>query len=160
NEANGEQNRDGTDDNRSWNCGAEGETADGAVQALRVRQVRNLMATLLLSTGVPMITAGDELGRTQGGNNNAYCQDSPVSGLDGSLLERPEWRELADLTGRLIRLRREHPVLRQRAFFSGQAAGPAGQRDLAWFTTRGREMTEADWFTPTAALGMLLSGTA
>ncbi|MFJ9697614.1 glycogen debranching protein GlgX [Kitasatospora sp. NPDC101183] len=158
--ANAEDNRDGTDDNRSWNHGAEGETSDPDITALRLRQLRNLMATLLLSTGVPMITAGDELGRTQGGNNNAYCQDNRTSWLDWSLLDHPEWRELADLTARLVRLRRAHPVLRQRAFFSGRAATPGGQPDLAWFTPRGEEMTEADWFAPTACLGMLLSGTA
>ncbi|WP_371499262.1 glycogen debranching protein GlgX [Kitasatospora sp. NBC_00374] len=158
NEANGEDNRDGTEDNRSWNCGAEGDSTDPAVLALRRRQLRNLLTTLLLSTGVPMLTAGDELGRTQHGNNNAYCQDDETSWLDWSLLEQPEWRSLADLTGRLIALRRRHPVLRQRAFFSGRAAVPGGQRDLAWFTGTGKEMTEADWFTPTAVLGMLLSG--
>lgn len=107
-----------------------------------------------------MLTAGDELGRTQGGNNNAYCQDNEVSWLDWSLLDDPGWRSLRDLTARLVRLRRRHPVLRQRAFFSGRAAVPGGQPDLAWFTPQGREMTEADWFTPTAGLGMLLSGTA
>ncbi|MFI6157632.1 glycogen debranching protein GlgX [Kitasatospora sp. NPDC051170] len=159
NHPNGEQNRDGTDDNRSWNHGAEGETADPAVTALRLRQLRNLMATLLLSTGVPMITAGDELGRTQRGNNNAYCQDNETSWLDWSLLDHPDWRELADLTARLVHLRRAHPVLRRRAFFSGRAAGPDGRPDLAWFTPQGKEMTEADWFTPTACLGMLLAGT-
>ncbi|WP_082119953.1 glycogen debranching protein GlgX [Saccharothrix sp. ST-888] len=160
NEANGEDNRDGTDDNRSWNCGAEGESAEPGIMELRHRQLRNMLTTLLLSTGVPMLTAGDELGRTQGGNNNAYCQDTDASWLDWSLLDDPEWRALHDLTARLIRLRREHPVLRQRAFFSGRAAVPGGQQDLAWFTARGREMTEADWFAPTAVLGMLLSGTA
>ncbi|MBO1415011.1 glycogen debranching protein GlgX [Streptomyces sp. FH025] len=160
NEANGEANRDGTDDNRSWNHGAEGETADPRVNALRLRQLRNLMATLLLSTGVPMITAGDEFGRTQGGNNNAYCQDGEVSWLDWSLREEPGWRELCELTARLVRLRRAHPVLRQRAFFSGRAAAPGDQPDLAWFTPLGEEMTEADWFAPTACLGMLLSGAA
>ncbi|MER7583016.1 glycogen debranching protein GlgX [Kitasatospora sp. NPDC097691] len=160
NEANGEANRDGTDDNRSWNHGAEGETADRDVNALRLRQLRNLTATLLLSAGVPMLTAGDELGRTQGGNNNAYCQDNEVSWLDWSLLAEPGWRELTELTARLIRLRRSHPVLRRRAFFSGRAAAPGGQPDLAWFTPLGKEMTEADWFAPTACLGMLLSGTA
>ncbi|MGW4892686.1 glycogen debranching protein GlgX [Kitasatospora sp. NPDC004240] len=160
NEANGEQNRDGTDDNRSWNHGAEGESTDPAVRALRRRQLRNLLATLLLSAGVPMLTAGDELGRTQGGNNNAYCQDNEVSWLDWSLLDDPEWRALYRLTARLVRLRREHPVLRRRAFFSGRAATPGGQPDLAWFTPQGKEMTEADWFTPTGCLGMLLSGSA
>ncbi|MFI9270340.1 glycogen debranching protein GlgX [Kitasatospora sp. NPDC052896] len=160
NAANGEDGRDGTDDNRSWNCGVEGETDDPAVAALRLRQLRNLMATLLLSTGVPMITAGDEFGRTQQGNNNAYCQDNEISWVDWSLLADPEWRRLHELTARLIRLRREHPVLRQRAFFSGRAAVPGGQRDLTWLTPRGEEMTEADWFAPTAVLGMLLSGGA
>ncbi|MER7751353.1 glycogen debranching protein GlgX [Kitasatospora sp. NPDC097643] len=160
NEANGEANRDGTDDNRSWNHGAEGETADPEVNALRLRQLRNLMATLLLSAGVPMITAGDEFGRTQGGNNNAYCQDNEVGWLDWSLLDEPDWQGLFELTATLVRLRRAHPVLRQRAFFSGRAATPGGQPDLAWFTPLGKEMTEADWFAPTACLGMLLSGTA
>ncbi|MFD8319674.1 glycogen debranching protein GlgX [Kitasatospora purpeofusca] len=160
NEANGEANRDGTDDNRSWNHGAEGESADPAVTALRRRQLRNLTATLLLSAGVPMITAGDEFGRTQGGNNNAYCQDNEVSWLDWSLLDDPAWRSLYEFTARLVRLRRDHPVLRQRAFFSGRATAPGGLPDLAWFTPLGKEMTEADWFAPTAAVGMLLAGTA
>ncbi|MET9402828.1 glycogen debranching protein GlgX [Kitasatospora sp. NPDC002965] len=160
NEANGEANRDGTDDNRSWNHGAEGETADPAVNSLRQRQLRNLTATLLLSAGVPMLTAGDEFGRTQGGNNNAYCQDNEVGWVDWSLLADPAWRGLYEFTARLVRLRRAHPVLRQRAFFSGRAPAPGGQPDLAWFTALGKEMTEADWFTPTAGLGMLLSGAA
>jgi isoamylase len=159
NEANGEDNRDGTDDNHSWNCGVEGETESVAVNALRRRQLRNLTATLLLSTGVPMLVAGDEMGRTQGGNNNAYCQDNALSWIDWSLpREDPGWRSLLDLTVRLIRLRREHPVLRQRGFFSGRPAHPGGLRDLAWFTARGREMTEADWYAPGATLGMFLSG--
>jgi glycogen operon protein len=158
NEANGEENRDGSNDNRSWNCGVEGETGDPAVNALRRRQLRNLLATLLLSTGVPMLVAGDEAGRTQGGNNNAYCQDNETGWVDWSLLERPEWRALCELTSRLIRLRREHPVLRQRAFFSGQPSHPGGLRDLTWFTPHGKEMTEADWFAPTQTLGMFLSG--
>ncbi|MFF7457791.1 glycogen debranching protein GlgX [Kitasatospora sp. NPDC008115] len=160
NEANGEGNRDGTDDNRSWNHGAEGASADPAVTALRHRQLRNLTATLLLSAGVPMLTAGDEFGRTQGGNNNAYCQDNEVSWLDWSLLDDPAWRGLHAFTAALVRLRRRHPVLRQRAFFSGRAASPGGRPDLLWFTPLGRDMTETDWFTPSASLGMLLSGTA
>ncbi len=158
NEANGEDNRDGTDDNRSWNCGAEGETGDPAVTALRRRQLRNLMTTLLLSTGVPMLVAGDEMGRTQGGNNNAYCQDNATGWVDWSLRDAPEWRELLALTARLTALRRAHPVLRRRAFFSGRPQGPDGLRDLAWFTPEGREMTEADWHAPAATLGMYLSG--
>jgi len=158
NEANGEDNRDGTDDNRSWNHGYEGESRDPHVADLRRRQIRNLMTTLLLSTGVPMITAGDEMGRTQDGNNNAYCQDNALSWLDWSALESPRWRPLLDLTARLIRLRRAHPVLCRRAFYSGRPVAPDGLRDLAWFTPAGREMTERDWFAPTATLGMYLSG--
>ncbi|HEX5567438.1 MAG TPA: glycogen debranching protein GlgX [Streptomyces sp.] len=158
NEANGEDNRDGTNDNRSWNCGTEGETDDAGVLALRRRQLRNLLTTLLLSTGVPMLVAGDEMGRTQGGNNNAYCQDNETGWIDWSLLEEPGWRELLALASRLIALRRTHPVLRRRAFFSGRAYGPEGLRDLAWFTGDGREMTEPDWYAPDHTLGMYLSG--
>ncbi|WP_326618373.1 glycogen debranching protein GlgX [Streptomyces decoyicus] len=155
---NGEGNRDGTHDNRSWNCGAEGETDDPDVTALRHRQLRNLLTTLLLSTGVPMLVAGDEMGRTQHGNNNAYCQDNATSWLDWSLLEDPRWRPLADLAARLIALRRAHPVLRRRAFFSGRPHQQGGLRDLAWFTADGTEMAEQDWYTPGATLGMYLSG--
>ncbi|GAA2931528.1 glycogen debranching protein GlgX [Streptomyces enissocaesilis] len=158
NAANGEGNRDGTNDNRSWNCGAEGETDDAGVNGLRRRQLRNLVTTLLLSTGVPMLVAGDEMGRTQGGNNNAYCQDNEVSWIDWSLLEDPGWRELFGLTSRLLRLRHAHPVLRRRAFFSGRAQAADGLRDLAWFTPRGEEMTERDWYAPASTLGMYLSG--
>ncbi|MGW2391207.1 glycogen debranching protein GlgX [Streptomyces lydicamycinicus] len=155
---NGEGNRDGTHDNRSWNCGAEGETDDQEVRALRRRQLRNLLTTLLLSTGVPMLVAGDEMGRTQHGNNNAYCQDNATSWLDWSLPADPEWRPLAGLVARLIALRRAHPVLRRRAFFSGRPHQQGGLRDLAWFTADGTEMTEQDWYTPGATLGMYLSG--
>ncbi|MEV0373691.1 glycogen debranching protein GlgX [Streptomyces sp. NPDC050636] len=155
---NGEGNRDGTHDNRAWNCGAEGESDDPAVNALRRRQLRNLLTTLLLSTGVPMLVAGDEMGRTQHGNNNAYCQDNPTSWLDWSLLGDPQWRPLADLTARLIALRRTHPVLRRRAFFSGRPQQLGGLRDLAWFNAEGTEMTERDWYAPGATLSMYLSG--
>lgn len=158
NEANGEDNRDGTHDNRSWNCGAEGDTDDADVTALRRRQLRNLLTTLLLSTGVPMLVAGDEMGRTQGGSNNAYCQDNAISWVDWSLLDDPAWKELFALTARLISLRHTHPVLRRRAFFSGRAHAADGLRDLAWFTPRGVEMTESDWYAPAATLGMYLSG--
>ncbi|GAA4945187.1 glycogen debranching protein GlgX [Yinghuangia aomiensis] len=158
NEANGEDNRDGTDDNRAWNCGYEGETADPAVGLLRRRQLRNMMTTLLLSTGVPMLVAGDEMGRTQRGNNNAYCQDNELSWLDWSALDDPHWRPLLDLTARLVRLRRSHPVLCRRAFYSGRPSFPDGLRDLAWFTPAGREMTDRDWFSPGATLGMYVSG--
>ncbi|MFD4792677.1 glycogen debranching protein GlgX [Streptomyces anulatus] len=158
NEANGEGNRDGTSDNRAWNCGVEGESDDPEINALRRRQLRNLLTTLLLSTGVPMLVAGDEMGRTQGGNNNAYCQDNETGWLDWSLLEEPAWRELTELTARVLTLRRTHPVLRRRAFFSGRAQAPDGLRDLAWFARDGREMTEGDWYAPAATLGLYLSG--
>ncbi|WTS54135.1 glycogen debranching protein GlgX [Streptomyces sp. NBC_00101] len=158
NEANGEGNRDGTGDNRSWNCGAEGESDDPEINALRRRQLRNLLTTLLLSTGVPMLVAGDEMGRTQGGNNNAYCQDNEISWVDWSLLEDPGWRGLTELTARVLRLRHTHPVLRRRAFFSGRPQAADGLRDLAWFTPRGEEMTAQDWYAPAATLGLFLSG--
>ncbi|WP_443047363.1 glycogen debranching protein GlgX [Streptomyces sp. NBC_00354] len=158
NEANGEAGRDGTNDNRSWNCGVEGETDDARIGVLRRRQLRNLLTTLLLSTGVPMLVAGDEFGRTQGGNNNAYCQDNETGWVDWSLLEDPAWRDLCALAARLVALRQEHPVLRRRAFFSGRPQGADGLRDLAWFTPAGVEMTERDWYAPAAALGMYLSG--
>jgi glycogen operon protein len=158
NEANGEGNRDGTDDNRSWNSGAEGETDDPDVAALRRRRLRSLLATLLVSTGVPMLVAGDEMGRTQGGNNNAYGQDSEVSWIDWSLIDEPGPRMLLALTSRLLALRHAHPVLRRRAFFSGRAQAADGLRDLAWFTPCGGEMTEGDWYAPAATLGVYLSG--
>ncbi|MFV5996458.1 glycogen debranching protein GlgX [Streptomyces sp. NPDC056231] len=158
NEANGEGNRDGTSDNRAWNCGTEGETDDPGINALRRRQLRNLLTTLLLSTGVPMLVAGDEMGRTQGGNNNAYCQDNETGWLDWSLLDQPEWRELTELTARLLTLRHTHPVLRRRAFFSGRPQAADGLRDLAWFTRQGTEMTEEDWYAPAATVGLYLSG--
>ncbi|MEU9854544.1 glycogen debranching protein GlgX [Streptomyces sp. NPDC047974] len=158
NEANGEGNRDGTHDNRSWNCGAEGETDDPAVNALRLRQLRNLLTTLLLSTGVPMLVAGDEMGRTQGGNNNAYCQDNETGWLDWSLPEDPGRAQLLALTRRLLALRHRHPVLRRRAFFSGRPQGADGLRDLAWFGPDGTEMTEGDWYAPSATLALYLSG--
>ncbi|MFD7320147.1 glycogen debranching protein GlgX [Streptomyces sp. NPDC059875] len=158
NEGNGEGNRDGTNDNRAWNCGTEGETDDPEIGALRLRQLRNLLTTLLLSTGVPMLVAGDEMGRTQGGNNNAYCQDNETSWLDWSLPEDPGRRELLALTRRLLALRHAHPVLRRRAFFSGRPQGADGLRDLAWFTADGTEMTEGDWYAPAATLGLYLSG--
>jgi isoamylase len=152
NEANGEDNRDGTDDNRSWNCGAEGPTDDAAILALRERQQRNFLATLLLSQGVPMLLAGDELGRSQGGNNNAYCQDNEISWLDW-----PEDREsqdryetkspLLDYTRELISLRARHPVFRRRRFFQGEPLSGRHDQvgDIAWFTPGGEEMTDEDW---------------
>jgi glycogen debranching enzyme GlgX len=159
NEANGEGGRDGTEDNRSWNCGAEGETDDLAVRALRVRQAANLMTTLLLSTGVPMVVAGDERGRTQGGNNNAYCQDNEVSWLDWD--DDAEWAPLHALTRVLLRLRRRHPVLRQRHFFAGRPVVEGGRKDLSWVHPDGREMATADWHdTGLTTLGLFLAGDA
>ena len=158
NHANGEGNRDGTDDNRAWNCGVEGETGDPAVNALRRRQARNMLATLLLSTGVPMLLAGDEVRRTQGGNNNAYCQDNEVSWLDWS--QPADAITLVAFVRRAMALRRNSPVLRQRAFFDGRPV-PEGDscKDLAWFRPDGQEMTEQDWFDHARqTIGMYLDG--
>jgi len=157
NEANGEGNRDGADENRSWNCGVEGETRDRAVRALRARQVRNMLATLLLSTGVPMITAGDEMGRTQRGNNNAYCQDNETSWLDWDLDD--DRAALLDFVRTVVRLRREHPVFRQPHFFDGRPARAGGRKDLGWFRPDGREMDESGWFdSHQRVLGMFFAG--
>jgi isoamylase len=157
NEANGEGNRDGTDDNRSASYGPEGETDDPAVRAVRRRQQRNLLATLLLSVGVPMLLAGDELDRTQQGNNNAYCQDGPLSWLDWQL--DGDGSALLEWTRALLRVRRDHPVLRRRSFLLGREAHSLGAADVAWFTAGGTEMTEPDWHEAgMATLGMLLVG--
>ena len=162
NEANGEDNRDGSDDNRSWNCGVEGPTDDPGVLALRARQKRNFLATLLMSQGVPMLLAGDEMGRTQQGNNNAYCQDNPISWLDWSADATAD-PALADFVRALIRLRADHPVFRRRRFFSGQAVRGGRQRlgDIAWFTPVGAEMTDEDWDAGFAkSLTVFLNGQA
>jgi glycogen operon protein len=141
NEANGENNRDGTDDNRSWNCGLEGPTDDPDVLALRARQERAFLLTLLLSGGVPMLLGGDELGRTQLGNNNAYCQDNDITWFDWSKADDALIRFTTDL----IALRRRHPVFRRRRFLTGPAAA-----DLRWFTPSGDDMTPQDWMDPIA----------
>ncbi len=144
NEANGEGNRDGTDDNRSWNCGVEGPTKDADVLALRARQRRNFLATLFLSQGVPMICHGDELGRTQRGNNNAYCQDNKITWIDWGAVDH----ELLEFTRELSRVRRDHPVFRRHRFFDGRPVRRRGADvlpDIAWFTPEGREMTEENW---------------
>jgi glycogen operon protein len=160
NEENGEGNRDGTDDNRSWNCGAEGPTADPAVNALRARQKRNFLVTLFLSQGVPMLLAGDEIGRTQGGNNNAYCQDNEVSWLDWSLADTEQ--DLLQFTETLASLRRDHPVFRRRRFFLGRPDAPGDDTsDITWLTPSGEEMTRADWGAGYAqSLAVLLNGEA
>ncbi|QMU70553.1 glycogen debranching protein GlgX [Streptacidiphilus sp. P02-A3a] len=157
NEANGEDNRDGTDDNRSWNCGAEGGTDDPDVLRLRARQQRNLLATLLLSQGVPMLAHGDELGRTQRGNNNAYCQDNELSWVDWSL--DPEQRRLLEFTRDLVRLRRDHPVLRRRRFFKGPDG--AGLGELVWFRPDGKPMQDSNWdWDEARAVTVFLNGEA
>src|SRR6266496_2270948 len=157
NQANGEDNRDGSNDNRSWNCGVEGPTRDPEVVTLRDRQKRNLVVTLLLSSGVPMLLAGDEMGRTQLGNNNAYCQDNEVSWLDWDLNEGG--RALLEHTRALIALRAAHPVFRRHRFFQGQALHGSGVKDIGWFTSDGVEMDEASWRAPDiATLGVFLNG--
>ena len=161
NDANGEDNKDGESHNRSWNCGVEGLTEDPAVLGLRWRQQRNFLTTLLLSQGVPMISHGDELGRTQGGNNNGYCQDNEVTWIDWSL-DAAEQRHL-DFTRELVDLRRSHPVLRRRRFFHGSAdhGGESELGDIAWFTTAGEHMSEDDWHKGYArAVMVFLNGEA
>lgn len=161
NEANGEGNNDGDNNNRSWNCGAEGPTDDPGVLALRHRQVRNFLATILFSQGVPMISHGDELGRTQQGNNNAYCQDNEISWVDWDLGE--DERELLEFTRTMVWLRRDHPVLRRRRFFTGEA-GHGGESELGeieWLRPSGERMTEEDWGTWYArAMMVFLNGDA
>ncbi|MEU1193678.1 glycogen debranching protein GlgX [Streptomyces sp. NPDC005859] len=161
NEANGEGNRDGESANRSWNCGTEGPTERSAVLELRARQQRNLLATLLLSQGIPMLSHGDELGRTQGGNNNAYCQDSEVSWVDWRLTD--EQQSLKDFCRRLVALRATHPVLRRRRFFRGETVRHAGQPlpDLVWLRPDAGEMTDRDWQRDDAhSVGVFLNGDA
>jgi glycogen operon protein len=168
NDANGEANRDGSDDNRSWNCGYEGPTDDPGVLELRARQQRNFLATLFLSQGVPMLSHGDELGRTQRGNNNAYCQDNDIAWVD--------WAAAAGAAGEpagfvrlLSRLHAENPVFRRRRFFHGHPAGAAGAgggprepADIAWLTPGGREMSDHDWADESAdaAVAVFLNGDA
>ncbi|HEU5392027.1 MAG TPA: glycogen debranching protein GlgX [Streptosporangiaceae bacterium] len=158
NEANGEGNRDGTDDNRSWNCGVEGPSDDPAVIELRARQRRNFLVTLFLSQGVPMLLAGDEMGRTQAGNNNAYCQDSSVSWLDWGLAAAGQ--DLLQFTEALAGLRRDHAVFRRRRFFRGQGSGDE-KGDIVWLTPAGGVMTGADWGASYAkSLAVYLNGDA
>jgi isoamylase len=157
NEANGESNADGSNDNASGNCGAEGETSDPAVLALRARQARNLMTTLLLSQGVPMISGGDEFGRTQRGNNNAYCQDNELSWIDWRLAQ--EHGELLAFTRALLSLRAKSPVFHRRHFFSGQPRRGSTLKDITWLRPDGEEMTTVDWTASSGVtLSMLLAG--
>ena len=157
NEANGEGNRDGESHNRSWNCGVEGETDDPDILALRRRQQRNFLVTLLLSQGVPMLLSGDEIGRSQGGNNNAYCQDNEISWTDWELQEENE--SLFGFTCQLINLRRKHPIFRRRKWFQGRAIHGSGVHDVVWFNPDGGEMTEEQWNEGFAkAIGIFLNG--
>ncbi|MGE5339567.1 MAG: glycogen debranching protein GlgX [Gemmatimonadota bacterium] len=159
NEANGEDNRDGNDNNLSWNCGAEGPTDDAQISQLRRRQKRNLLATLLLSQGVPMLLAGDEIGRTQHGNNNAYCQDNPTSWLDWSVDH--DRQALLRFVQRLIAIRRDHPVFRRRDFFQGRPLIGGEIKDIHWFRPDGAEMTNEAWEHDQArALAVYLAGEA
>jgi glycogen operon protein len=157
--ANGEDNRDGNDHNASWNSGVEGETSDPKIRALRLRQQRNFIVVLALSQGVPMLTAGDEMGKTQGGNNNAFVQDNELSWLDWNLDE--ERAQLLQFTREIFAFRRRHPVFRRPGFFKGQHVGGSELKDLAWFHPQGREMSLVDWQKPSAcAIGLLLAGDA
>ncbi len=157
NEANGEDNRDGDDNGRSWNCGVEGPTDDPAVRKIREQQKRNFLATLMLSQGVPMILHGDELGRTQRGNNNAYCQDNPISWIDWQNADQA----LIDFTRRMVELRREHPIFRRRGWFTGVPLKRNRLKDLEWFRPDGAEMSAGDWNVGYAkTLGSFLNGNA
>jgi isoamylase len=157
NEANKEGNRDGTDDNRSWNCGVEGETDDPEIDALRRRQQRNFLATLFLSQGTPMLLGGDEIDRTQGGNNNAWCQDNEISWYDWNL--GPDGESLCEFTQQLIALRRAHPILHRRDFFTGADQAGSGLPDAWWFRPDGLRMTGRDWNASGAhVVGMFLNG--
>ncbi|MCJ1887127.1 glycogen debranching protein GlgX [Pseudomonas sp. LA21] len=157
--ANGEDNRDGHDDNRSWNHGVEGPTDDPQIRRLRLRQMKNLLATLLLSQGTPMLVAGDEFSRTQHGNNNVYCQDNELSWVDWDL--DAEGRELLAFTRRMIRLRQAYPILRRRRFLVGEYNAELGVRDVTWLAPEGGEMCEALWHdSQRRSLGMLMDGRA
>ncbi len=159
NDANGEDNRDGSDNNISWNHGAEGPTDDPEIRSLRLRQMRNMLGTLLLSQGTPMIVAGDEFSRTQGGNNNVYCQDNEIGWVDWNLDE--EGKSLLDFTRRVISLRKAFPILRRGRFLVGQYNEELGVKDVTWLSPCGNEMTPEQWEDPHArCLGMLMDGRA
>jgi isoamylase len=158
NEANGENNQDGANDNNSWNMGTEGPTDNPEILAARERQKRNFLATLFLSQGVPMLCGGDEIGRTQHGNNNAYCQDNPISWYDWNLDERRS--KLLEFTRELIRFRQMHPNLRRRKFFQDREVYHPSSRDIAWYRTDGQEMTQEQWSTGwMRSMAVMLNGT-
>jgi isoamylase len=158
NETNAEDNRDGTDDNRAWNCGAEGDTDDPGIQELRLRQQRNFLTTLLVSQGTPMLLGGDELNRTQGGNNNGWCQDSEISWYEWN--QDTERDRMHAFTQRLIRLRRQHCTFRRETFLRGRELDDTPEPDVWWFRVDGRKMTPTDWEHGEATLGMFLNGQA
>ncbi len=159
NDANGENNKDGSSDNRSWNCGAEGPTDDPAIEALRARQIRNMLGTLLLSQGTPMLLAGDEFGRTQQGNNNAYCQDDEISWLNWELEEKGE--SLLRFTRKLTDLRHTYPILRRTRFLTGEYNEELGVKDVTWINASGAEMQAEDWADNNMrCFGMLMDGRA
>ncbi len=158
NEANREENRDGSDDNLSWNCGEEGPTDDTAILELREKQKRNFLATLLLSQGIPMLCGGDEIGRTQGGNNNAYCQDNEISWHDWNLSKSNQL--LFNFTRLLIHLKKNHPVFRRRRFFQGRRIRGSEVKDIAWFGSHGKEMTDVEWGMGFRTIGIRLAGDA
>jgi isoamylase len=159
NEANGEDNNDGSSDNNSWNCGVEGPTDDPEINALRQRQIRNVLATLLLAQGTPMVLAGDEFARTQNGNNNAYCQDDEISWVNWELLEKNQ--HLATFARRLMRMRHRYPILRRNLFLTGQYNEELGVKDLTWINANGSEMEQEHWGdTNMRCFGMLLDGRA
>ncbi len=157
NDLNGDDNKDGDNHNQSWNCGVEGPTADSGINALRQRQRRNFLATLFLSQGVPMLSGGDEWGRTQSGNNNAYCQDNEISWFSWERDEKQN--QFLEFTRKLIQLRKDHPVFRRPKFFQGRRIRGSEIRDVMWFNPGGSEMTEEEWASPfVRCVGMLLSG--
>ncbi|WP_455381675.1 glycogen debranching protein GlgX [Salinispira pacifica] len=161
NEANREENRDGRDENFSWNCGVEGETDDPAIRSLRMQQMRNMLSILVLSQGVPMITAGDEIGKTQGGNNNAYCQNNQLSWIDWARAGSEEGQALLEFTRELLSLRREHIIFRRSRFFKGEIIPGTDVKDVTWLRADGQEMTETEWHAEDLRfIGMLLSGEA
>jgi isoamylase len=157
NEANGDGNNDGDNNNLSWNCGAEGPTDDPQINALRGRQRRNFLTTLFLSQGVPMLSGGDEWGRSQDGNNNAYCQDNEISWFDWARDENQ--RQFLEFTRKLISFRNAHPVFRRPKFFQGRRIRGSENRDVMWFNPGGSEMTDEEWSSPfVRCIGVLLSG--
>jgi glycogen operon protein len=157
NEANGENNQDGCNDNDSWNMGVEGEADDPAIRRERQKQMRNFLATLMLSQGVPMLSMGDEIGKTQNGNNNAYCQDNEISWMHWDI--KDDHRRLLDFTSRLIELRKSHPNFRRKKFYQDRTIRKSVVRDIVWYGADGHEMTEEEWGNSwIRSLGLMFNG--